>query len=168
MEFKDILAVSAMPGLYESLNARPDGVMIRPLAGGNPRFASNRIHTFSPLDKIGIYIYDPATSLTTDSEGLEEVMRKMLVAETKEGVTVPNPKKASSAELKSYLKGILPNYDEERVYVSDIKKLIKWFNIIKPLDVIDLEPKKEVEEDAATTTESDTPTVVEATTENKD
>ncbi|HRI27892.1 MAG TPA: DUF5606 domain-containing protein [Chitinophagales bacterium] len=62
MKFKDIVAVSGMPGLYEMVSAKPNGAVVKSLGEAKTQFVSNRLHTFSPLDKISIYTTD------TDSE----------------------------------------------------------------------------------------------------
>ena len=80
MEFKDILAISSMPGLYQSLGERPDGLLVQRLGEEKVRFVSNRIHVFSPLDKIGIYV----TDIEEDNVALDKVMRSILKAETEQ------------------------------------------------------------------------------------
>jgi len=143
MKFKDIIAISNMGGLYEVIKQRPDGVIARALNEKRNRYVSNRIHTFSPLDKIGIFTEN------NDSEPLGYVLRSIQLFE-ENGNTLPHPKKSSSSILKNFLGTILPDYDEERVYVSDIKKLIKWYLILKKYDGIPTEEElKEAEQEAA-------------------
>ena len=144
MEFKDILAISSMPGLYESLGERPDGLLVRRLDEKKVRFVSNRIHVFSPLDKIGIYV----TDVENDNVALDKVMRAILKAETEQNLQLPSSKKASNKDLKAFITTILPDYDESRVYVSDIKKLIKWYLIVKDLAADALNEPEIVEEEA--------------------
>ena len=152
MEFKDILAISSMPGLYQSLGERPDGLLVQRLGEEKVRFVSNRIHVFSPLDKIGIYV----TDVEEDNVALDKVMRSILQAETEQNLSLPTSKKASNKELRTFLRTILPNFDEERVYVSDIKKLIKWYLIVKELAADALnEPEVVEEEDAEIIYEKD-------------
>lgn len=136
MEFKDVVAVSRMGGLYEMVAQRPDGMLIQPLGGTKKKFASNRIHTFSPLDKIGIYTVDG------DSLPLEDVMRN-IHQYVEEGGTLANAN-GSSNELKSFFSEVMEDYDDERVYVSDIKKVIKWYQILADHNLIT--EKKEEEE----------------------
>jgi len=145
MEFKDILAISSMPGLYESLGERPDGLLVRRLDEKKVRFVSNRIHVFSPLDKIGIYV----TDVENDNVALDKVMRAILKAETEQNLQLPSSKKASNKDLKAFITTILPDYDESRVYVSDIKKLIKWYLIVKDLAADALNEPEIVEEEEA-------------------
>lgn len=135
MEFKDVVAVSGMGGLFEMVAQRPDGMVIQPIGGSKKKFASNRIHTFSPLDKIGIYTLDG------DSVPLEDVMRNIKKYAEDGGTVISS--NSSSDELKDFFKEVLEDYDDERVYVSDIKKVIKWYNILAEYDLI---PEKEEEE----------------------
>ncbi len=135
MKFKDVVAISGMGGLYEMVKQRPNGMLVRPLGGTKTQLVSNRIHTFSPLDKISIYT-------SNDTVELKEVMRTIFKADIEEGKP-PIAHKSGSSELKRYFRTILEDYDEERVYVSDIKKVIKWYNLLKEHDIINLEDEPE-------------------------
>ncbi len=161
MEFKDVVAVSGMGGLFEMVAQRPDGILIQPLGGTKKKFASNRIHTFSPLDKIGIYTLDG------DSLPLEDVMRNIKKYE-EEGNTVVSAN-SSSNDLKDFFSQVMEDYDDERVYVSDIKKVVKWYQILAEHDLIQekaaaeeeeaSEDKQEIDEsEEETSTDGDTDT----------
>ena len=147
MEFKDIVAISGMSGLYEMEKQRPDGMVVRSLEEGKSRFVSNRIHTFSPLNAVAIYTDD------NDSVELEEVMRIIL----EKGITIPSHK-GKTAELKAFFEQILENYDREKVYVSDIKKVIKWFHLLNDNNLIPAkaeETETKAEDAESTDTEVD-------------
>ena len=146
MEFKDILAVSSLPGLYEIERQRPDGLIVKGLDDKKSRFVSNRIHTFSPLDKIAIYTFDDSVELVNVMKGMQE---KASAGELK----IPSPK-ASSKDLKSFFGKVLADYDEDRVYVSDIKKVIKWYTILETHGIAFEIPKEEEEEKEETSTET--------------
>ncbi len=137
VEFKDVVSISGMGGLFAIVAQRPNGMIVRPFGEEKSRLVSNRIHTFSPLDKIAIYTDD-------DSIPLLDVMRAMLKADTEENNTPVSPK-ASSNDLKKYFRSVLEDYNEERVYVSDIKKIIKWYAILKEYDLILFEDATEDE-----------------------
>ena len=128
LEFKDVVAISGMGGLYQMLHQRPDGVIVKPLGGDKSQYVSNRIHTFSPLDKITIYTQN-------DSTPILDVLCVMLEDEHEKNGLLPG-NKAPSSNFKTYFERILPDYDKERVYVSDIKKLLKWYAILKDFDLI--------------------------------
>lgn len=120
MEFSDIASVSGKGGLFKVLNPTRTGAILETLDADKKKMVVGMHSKVSVLSDISIY--------TTDGEGavpLKEVMEK--VHEEFKGDTGLD-KNADPEELKSFLKHILPTYDEERVYVSDIKKLVSWYN----------------------------------------
>ena len=121
MKIKGLLSVSGKPGLYKMVGNRKSGLVIEPLGGGNREFASSRQHQFTPLESIAIFTDDG------DSVPLRTVLERM--AEQREDNPPPSPK-SSSNELREYLLDVLPNYDPERVYPSDMKKLVRWFGLL--------------------------------------
>ncbi|PSJ75413.1 hypothetical protein C7N43_18930 [Sphingobacteriales bacterium UPWRP_1] len=141
MKFKDIVAISGLPGLYEMISAKPGGAVVRGLQDGKTQFISNRIHTFSPLDKISMYTVD------TDSEPLGNIIQNIQKFENEQNGTVPQAKEKPD-NLRAFLKAVLPNYDENRVYVSDIQKLIKWYALLKNLE-LDFETEETAAENAS-------------------
>ncbi|NNC94814.1 MAG: DUF5606 domain-containing protein [Chitinophagales bacterium] len=120
MEFSDIVAITGMPGLYRSVAQRQDGMIVSELGEEKSRFVSARIHMFTPLENITIYTDD-------DSIMLKEVFSKMLDGRGENEVPLPN---ASKDDLKAYFEKVIPDYDKDRVYVSDMKKVVKWFHAI--------------------------------------
>ena len=125
MEFSKLTAVSNMSGLYEIVGQRPNGVFIRALDSPKTQFVSNRLHNFSPLDKISIY-----TTITTDMVPLQEVLKFMINHDASGEVAMPAHNSAPTV-LREYFYQILPNHDEDRVHTGDIKKMIKWANLLK-------------------------------------
>lgn len=125
MEFNKIVSVQGQPGLYETLNVRGDGLIVRSLDGGKANFVSSRNAGFSLLENISIYT-------ATDAEPLKDVF--LIIAESK--IDLPDVKKADNAALKAFFKKVLPEYDEDQVYMSDIKKVIKWYNILDEKEII--------------------------------
>lgn len=152
MKFKDIVAISGLPGLYEMISAKSGGATLRGLHDGKTQFISNRIHTFSPLDKISVYTVD------TDSEPLGNVIQNILKLEKEQNGTVPQAKDKPD-NLRAFLKAVLPNYDESRVYVSDIQKLVKWYNLLKTVEELEFEPETPAETDSA---ETETPATTDS------
>lgn len=119
MEFKDLASVSGKGTLFRIVSPTRTGVILESLDEGKKKMVATMQHKVSLLSEISIY--------TTDSEGavpLEDVMRK-IHAEF-DGDTDLD-KNSDPEELKSFLKFILPEYDESRVYVSDIRKLVSWY-----------------------------------------
>jgi len=125
MDYKKLAHISGKPGLYEVLNQRQDGLIVKSIAENKSTFISSRIHQFSMLENISIYTEE-------DSVPLFEVFEKIL--EQKNSLPVPGPKD-SPEDLKAYFEKILPTYDKEQVYISDIKKVVKWFAMLEPLDM---------------------------------
>ncbi|TVR81552.1 MAG: hypothetical protein EA412_02675 [Chitinophagaceae bacterium] len=139
MKFEDIVSISGMPGLFKILTKRPDGLIVEPLGEGKSKFVSNRVHFFSPLDSITIYT-------ETDSLELVKVFQEM---QKKEGEVKPPSAKDSADKLKAYFSDVVPEYDKERVYISDIKKVLKWYVDLKKHNVpFELEETASEAEDA--------------------
>lgn len=126
MELKDIISVAGVGGLKRIVKQRADGLILSDMDGSGKKFMSNRIHMFTPLENISIYT-------TADSEPLASVLWKMkqVVATN----PAPSPK-ASVEELRSFMEKVLPEYDRDQVFISDIKKLIKWYELLEQYDLI--------------------------------
>ena len=131
MKIEEYVAVSGLPGLFKMVNNKPGGLVIEDLDTGKVKFASVRKHNFNPLASIGIYV-----DSEEDTVNLKEVFTKML--ENIETSPLPATK-ASNNELSEYLAAILPDYDRERVYPSDIKRLVKWFTFLNERNLLTLE-----------------------------
>lgn len=137
MKLEELVAVSGMSGIFKLAANRNNGLIIEDLSTGKKRFASSRKHQFTPLASIAIFTLE-------DSTELKVVFRSML--EQIESNPIPATK-ASSADLHTYFKKILPDYDEDKVHTSDIKKLIKWFNFLNEKQLIDMIDEDEPEEE---------------------
>lgn len=119
MDFSDIAAVSGKGTLFKIVQPTRTGVILESMDEHKKKMVATMHNKVSILSEISIY--------TTDSEGatpLEEVMKK--IHQEFDGDTDLD-KNSSPEELKSFLKFILPEYDEDRVYVSDIKKVVNWY-----------------------------------------
>lgn len=126
MDFKEIVSVSKLSGLFQIHKQRADGLIVKSLSDDKVVFAASRAHTFTPLENITIY---------TNDEPLELINVLLKMKEYKAKNTIPDAK-SSNDELKSFFSKIAPSYDTERVYVSDIQKIIKWFVILDAKDAI--------------------------------
>ena len=136
MNIEDYVAVSGMSGLYKMVVNRDNGLIIEDLDSGKKRFASARKHQFTPLASIGIYTDDDTTELK-------------LVFNTMLQQIADNPPVATNAskeDISAYFASILPEYDRERVYLSDIKRVIKWFNFLNGRDLLKFEEEQSEEE----------------------
>ena len=119
MGLEKILSISGKPGLYE-LSAQTRGGFIAKSIIDQKKIAVNVRHNVSLLSEIAIYTY-------TEEVPLGTIFQKMFDKEDgKEAISA----KASKKELEAYFSEILPDYDTERVYQSDIKKVIQWYNLL--------------------------------------
>lgn len=118
MDYNKIISITGMPGLYELLSSRADGAVVKSLEDGSTKFASSRQHQFSHLESIEIYT-------TTENTYLGEVFEKMKNSDEK----VPESN-ADAKTLKGYFEKVVPDMDFERVFNSDMKKIVKWYHIL--------------------------------------
>ncbi len=135
MEYSKIIAITGLPGLYELINSKTDGAIVRSLDDKSTRFVSSRIHQFSHLESIEIYTVKDNVNLVTILQAMEASDEKL-------------PDEKNDASLKKYFQKVYADLDFERVYNSDLKKMVKWFNALKRNDIeIKLpEPEPEVEQ----------------------
>lgn len=145
MEYREIVSVTGLGGLYQLVATKSDGAVVRSLADGTAKFISARVHNVTPLESIEIYT-------TSTNVRLHEVLERMK-ADTP---ARPDVKKVDNDTIKGYFKTIFPEMDEDRVYVSDMKKMLKWFLLLQEKDLLHFESL--AEEDADTTTAEDTST----------
>ncbi|PCI35313.1 MAG: hypothetical protein COB60_03240 [Flavobacteriaceae bacterium] len=138
MDLKKIVAVSGKPGLYEIKAQSKGGIIVESLLDGK-RFPITVTHNVSVLNDIAIYTYE-------EEVPLREIFKTIF---EKEQGAASITHKASSKELTTYFSGILPSYDAERVYASNIKKVIQWYNLLagKNFDFTAI-PEEESEETA--------------------
>ena len=134
MEYNKIVSVTGLPGLYELINTKSDGAVVRSLDDRSTKFASSRIHNFSHLESIEVYT-------TGENVNLAEVFHAM----EESGSSVPAAK--DDSEIKKYFEKVYPAIDFDRVYNSDLKKMIKWFEVLKKnnIEIKISEPEEETE-----------------------
>jgi hypothetical protein len=118
MEYSKLVAVTGLPGLFELINSKTDGAIVRSLEDKSTRFVSSRVHSFSHLESIEIYTQ-------RDNVNLVDVLHAM----DKAGGSLPSEK--DPAAIKKYFEKVYPDMDFERVYASDMKKMVKWFDQLK-------------------------------------
>lgn len=142
MQYREIVSVTGIGGLYHLITTKSDGAIVRSLTDNAPKFISARKHNITPLESIEIYTVN-------DNVRLQDVLLKMQEAES---TTPPiDLKKASGADITAYFKSVYPDLDEERVYVSDMKKMLKWYILLRDNDLLHFEEEEEViAEEAAT------------------
>ena len=139
MEYREIVAVTGLSGLYQLVTTKSDGAIVRSVADKSTKFISARQHNVTPLDSIEVYT-------TGDNVRLQVVFSKM--QEHEATIPLADAKSPDTNVIKKYFKSIFPEFDEERVYVSDMKKMLKWYDLLKANDLLHFE-----EEAAEETTE---------------
>lgn len=138
-DLQDIATVSGMPGLFKVLKPTRTGVVLESLDAAKKRLMAQTRHKISILKEISIF-----TNTAENSVALETVFENIYKIH-KTDLKIDH-KKASAEELKSFLGEVVENFDEDRVYLSDIKKLVSWYKIIsKELKPIKLEKEAKAE-----------------------
>lgn len=140
MEYRKIISVTGLPGLYELLSSKNDGALVRSLEDKTTRFVSSRVHNFSHLESIEVYT-------TGDNVNLAEVLLAMQAS------NVPLPDEKDAAAVRKYFTEVYPDMDFERVYNSDMKKMVRWLRILGKLGVT-IEAPKQTEEAEGPDTEA--------------
>ena len=134
MDLSKILSISGKPGLFKLVGEAKNNVVVESLIDGKraPAFSHDRIST---LKEISIY---------TESEDiqLEDVFKRIF--EETEGKAALNPKKSSSNEVKAFFEKVLPDYNRDEVYVSDMKKVFTWYNFLLEKEILEF-PEDETE-----------------------
>jgi hypothetical protein len=135
MDISNIISMSGMPGLYKVIAQSKGGVIVESLIDKKrfPAFASNRIST---LEDISIYT-------TGDDLPLKEVYTKIF--EKEKGGPCIDPKSSDEKALRAYIETIVPEYDKERVHISDLRKLFTWYNILQTTGLLAAEEPKDAE-----------------------
>lgn len=118
MEYNKLVAVTGLSGLFELVSSKADGGLVRSLEDKSTKFVSNRVHSFSHLESIEIFTTEENVNLVDVFTAMKNSTEKMPDA------------KADGKELKSYFEKVFPSMDFERVYGSDMKKMVKWYEIL--------------------------------------
>lgn len=137
MELNEIASVSGKGGLYKVLAPTKSGVILEALDGNKTRLVASASNRISLLHEISIY--------TTTKEGTAPLLSVLQKISKDFGNDTGVDANSDASELKSFMKSILPEYDEDRVYVSDLKKLVKWYSVISQYapEILTAEPKKD-------------------------
>ena len=139
MDYSKIISVTGLSGLFELVASKADGAVVKSLEDKSTKFVSSRVHNFTHLESIEIYT-------VKDNSVLADVFKEM--KNSKEAL--PDAK-ADGAALKTYFEKVYPDLDFERVYASDMKKIVKWYGILTDNNI---EIKQPVEEEVEGNSES--------------
>ncbi len=148
MDLTKVLSISGKPGLFLMVGDAKNKIIIESLTDGKryPAFSHDKI---SSLKEISIYT-------ETDDLPLEDAFKNLFKA--LDGKPVDNPKKMPSDDLKALFEKAVPDYDKESVYVSNMKSVFTWYNILVEKNMIDLdEPTESGEEPESKEEKQDTP-----------
>lgn len=122
MTLSELATISGKGGLFKVLAPTKSGVILESLDDAKSKMVATTSHRLSLLNEISIY-----TTTKEGTVGLEDVLKKIHKDFNNDlGVDV----NSDGSELKAFMKAVLPEYDEDRVYVSDIKKLVRWYGSI--------------------------------------
>ena len=137
MEYSKLISITGMSGLFELVGSKTDGAIVRGLDDKVTKFVSSRVHNFSHLESIEVF---------TVRENINLV--DLFVAMDKNSETVPSEKDPKA--VKDYFLKVYPDMDFEKVYASDMKKMVKWYSILKANNVeIKLSAVEEEEAEAS-------------------
>ena len=134
MGLEKIVAVSGKPGLYEIISQTKGGLIVQSLVD-NKRLPINAMHNVSVLNDIAIYTYDDEVPLREIFKTISKINKKVI------------SHKESNDNLVSFFKEVLPNFDQDRVYPSNIKKIVQWYNILETSNFDFLSIKENTEEE---------------------
>ena len=119
MDYNRLVSVTGLSGLYELLSSKADGGVVKSLEDKSTKFVSTRLHSFSHLESVEVFT-------VKDNVNLVDVFTAMESSTE----TVPDAK-ADAKAIKAYFEKVYPDMDFERVYNSDMKKMVKWYDILK-------------------------------------
>jgi hypothetical protein len=117
MQYNRLISISGQQGLFELITSKTDGAIVRSLDDNTTRFVSSRNQQFSHLESIEIYTY-------ADNVNLIEVFKAMNAS----AEALPDAKDPRT--LKAYFSIVFPDMDMDRVYASDMKKMVRWIKVL--------------------------------------
>ena len=143
---KKILSVSGKPGLYKLVSQGKSMLIVEALTDGRrlPVYAREKIIS---LGDIAIYT-------DGDEVPLYEVLNSVKAKEEGKAVSSIDASRATPDELRAYMAEVLPNFDRERVYPTDIKRLLSWYNLLISAGITDFDPQEAAEEEDVETPEA--------------
>ena len=141
MDYSKLVAITGLPGLFELIGNKGDGIILKSLEDGSIKFISSRKGGFSQLEAIEVFT-------VRENVNLSEIFLAMKASDK----ALPSEKDAKA--IKEYFEEVYPDLDFERVYGSDMKKMVKWFAVLKKYDITIKTPEIEPEEEEGETTET--------------
>ncbi len=118
MDYNKIISVTGLSGLYELVTSKADGAVVRSLEDKSTKFVSSRVHNFSHLESIEIFTVKENTNLA-----------ELFTTMKNSSEAIPDAQ-ADGKTLRAYFEKVYPDLDFDRVYASDMKKIVKWLGIL--------------------------------------
>ena len=137
MDYNKIVSVTGLSGLFELVSSKTDSGIVRSLEDNSTKFVSTRVHNFSHLESIEVYT-------VKDNVNLVDIFTAM----KNSNENLPDGK-ADAKAIKAYFEKVYPDMDFERVYASDMKKMVKWFEVLTK-NKIDIKQTEVTEEEGTT------------------
>ena len=122
MEYNKLISVTGFSGLFELVTSKTDGAIIRSLEDNTTKFVSNRQHQFSHIESIEVYTED-------DNVNLAEIFKAM------SELSIELPSEKDNKAIRAYFEKVYPKMDFDKVYNSDMKKMVRWFSLIKKHEI---------------------------------
>jgi hypothetical protein len=122
MEYNKLISVTGFSGLFELVSSKTDGAIIRSLEDDTTKFVSNRQHQFSHLESIEVYTDDDNVNLADIFNAMAELNLEL-------------PSEKDNKAIRAYFEKVYPKMDFEKVYNSDMKKMVRWFTLIKKHEI---------------------------------
>ena len=146
VDLKEIASIAGMSGLYRVVSPSRNGIVVEALDEKGNRFVAQAKHRISLLSEISVYQENSEETLPL-SDLFDRIREK-------HGESISLNSKSSNQELAAFMESVVPDYDRERVYMSDIKKIAGWYNIVsKKLPFTSTEAEAEAETSPAETPE---------------
>lgn len=139
MEYNKLVSVTGLSGLFELLSSKADGGIVRSLEDKSTKFVSTRVHSFSHLESIEIFTTGENVNLVDIFTAIQSSSEKL-------------PDAGDAKAIKAYFEKVYPSMDFVRVYNSDMKKIIKWYQQLVAHN-IEIKLSEHTEEEAAATPE---------------
>ena len=156
MDLKKIVAIAGYPEVFKVIKEARKGLIVESLQTGK-RMQAFITYKISSLEDIAIF--------TQDGEiPLKDVFKRIWEKENKG--KAPDPKNLSKDEIKNYFEQILPEYDRNKVYVSDMKKVLRWYNMLLDKGILDFEQEEKEQKSEQSTEQQDAPQQTENQQDN--
>lgn len=139
IKFKDLCAISGLSGLYQLISTKSDGAIVKSLDDNITKFVAARSHNVTPLNSIEVYTNE-------DNIRLFEVFKTF--EQNESNLDSMEVASKNNKEIEVMFGKLFPSYDKQKVYISDMKKMIKWYGIVKKLDLLN---EEEIAQETETT-----------------